>query len=309
MDNLVINNLDACPANRAPLAVLAATPESGDAPLDVSLNGSGSSDPDAGDRVVSYSFNFGDGSTEVTQASPSISHTYTEPGSYTAKLKVVDTSGLPSVEVSKLITVNEVVQEAIAPFIFIERTNVKLNNFITSELITVTGFAGALPVSATPGLQFSINGAPFTTTPGEILAGQTLAVRHVSANAEITATESTLTVGSGASAYSTVFRTVTTTLDHVPAPFDFGKIENVTAGSIVESGVQTLTAYDDAIVVPGAGVSYRINAGAWMTARSKILSGQTLQVRHTASSASLGYTKSSITVGGVKGSFTTRTRK
>src|SRR5205823_1013582 len=77
-------------------AVLQATHSSGPAPLTVTLNGSGSSDPDPGDRVASYTFYFGDGSTPVTQAGPSISHTYSNPGTYHATLTVTDRRGQAS---------------------------------------------------------------------------------------------------------------------------------------------------------------------------------------------------------------------
>ncbi len=71
-----------------PTAVISATPTSGDAPLNVSFNGSGSSDPDG--SIVSYAWNFGDGSTG---SGVSTSHTYNSAGNYTATLIVTDDSG------------------------------------------------------------------------------------------------------------------------------------------------------------------------------------------------------------------------
>jgi PKD repeat protein len=62
----------------------------------VELNGAGSSDPDAGDGVVEYTFDFGDGSAPVTQSSPEIEHTYTEVGNYQATLTVKDSRGAAS---------------------------------------------------------------------------------------------------------------------------------------------------------------------------------------------------------------------
>jgi PKD repeat protein len=59
----------------------------------VNFDASASSDPDAGDSVASYKFNFGDGSAPVTQATPTISHTYNSAGNYNATLNVVDTHG------------------------------------------------------------------------------------------------------------------------------------------------------------------------------------------------------------------------
>jgi hypothetical protein len=58
----------------------------------VNFDGSGSSDPDAGDAIASYTFDFGD-TYFVTQSGPTISHTYTANGVYTAKLYVTDTRG------------------------------------------------------------------------------------------------------------------------------------------------------------------------------------------------------------------------
>ncbi|MEP6741598.1 MAG: PKD domain-containing protein, partial [bacterium] len=81
--------------NRAPAAALNATPTSGYAPLAVNFDGSASSDPDAGDSVASFTFDFGDGSV-VTQSGSKIAHTYNAAGIYTAKLTVADNHGMVS---------------------------------------------------------------------------------------------------------------------------------------------------------------------------------------------------------------------
>ncbi len=86
----------ACAPNQAPTAQLAASPQAGFAPLEVELNGAGSSDPDTADGVVEYTFDFGDGTAPVTQSSPEIEHMYTEVGNYHATLTVKDTRGAAS---------------------------------------------------------------------------------------------------------------------------------------------------------------------------------------------------------------------
>jgi hypothetical protein len=98
----------ACAPNTAPLASLLAAPTSGNVPLTVGFNGAGSSDSDAGDSVASYTFNFGDGTAPVTQASPTIQHVYNQAGQFAARLTVTDTHGQVSSNMSEvIITVND----------------------------------------------------------------------------------------------------------------------------------------------------------------------------------------------------------
>jgi len=71
------------------VAVAKATPQTGYAPLVVSLDGSGSFDQDG--SIVSHGWSFGDG---TSGAGSVVSHTYTAVGTYTAVLTVTDSQGL-----------------------------------------------------------------------------------------------------------------------------------------------------------------------------------------------------------------------
>jgi PKD repeat protein len=82
-----------CLPNTAPLAALTANIINGTVPLTVTFNGSGSTDPDAIDTIATYTFNFGDGSDDVVQSSPVITHTFNEGGFYDVKLVVTDSRG------------------------------------------------------------------------------------------------------------------------------------------------------------------------------------------------------------------------
>ena len=73
--------------NARPTAVINATPLSGDAPLLVNFNGSGSSDDGS---IVSYAWVFGDGNSAN---GVNRNHTYANPGVYTARLTVTDDGG------------------------------------------------------------------------------------------------------------------------------------------------------------------------------------------------------------------------
>lgn len=99
-----VGNNQACAPNTCPVAVLDETsPASGNAPLTVNFTGASSSDPNQGDTIASYTFNFGDDSPLVTQASPTISHTYNSAGDFAATLKVTDSRGLISCNTAQVV--------------------------------------------------------------------------------------------------------------------------------------------------------------------------------------------------------------
>jgi glucose/arabinose dehydrogenase len=90
--------------NQAPVARISADPTSGPVPLAVSFDGRGSSDPDAGDTIASYSWDLDGDGTFGDATTATAAWTYTTPGSYTARLKVTDSRGLASDPASVTIT-------------------------------------------------------------------------------------------------------------------------------------------------------------------------------------------------------------
>jgi glucose/arabinose dehydrogenase len=91
LDDGTIRRITYAAGNQTPVAVAKATPTSGNVPLTVSFDASGSSDPD-GDKL-SYSWDLnGDGAYgDSTAQKPSF--TYTHAGSYRVGLEVTDTHG------------------------------------------------------------------------------------------------------------------------------------------------------------------------------------------------------------------------
>ena len=79
------------PIGSAPVAVLVVQPTAGPAPLDVTADGSGSSDPNG--TIVSYQFDFGDGTVIGPQPVSSAVHSLAE-GAWTVTLTVTDDEGL-----------------------------------------------------------------------------------------------------------------------------------------------------------------------------------------------------------------------
>ena len=87
--------------NLKPTAYLTASPTEGSKPLKVNFDASFSSDPE--DGVLTYEWDFGDGSSS-TSLSPS--HTFNKTGSFTATLSVTDGEGLQDMD-QTTIKVNE----------------------------------------------------------------------------------------------------------------------------------------------------------------------------------------------------------
>ncbi|MFI9756371.1 ThuA domain-containing protein [Streptomyces sp. NPDC051963] len=89
-----IYRVDYVQGNRSPIARFAPDRSSGPLPLEVTFDAGESYDPDG--TPITYSWDFdGDGTQDSTDPSPS--HTYTEPGRFTAQLTVTDPDGRTAV--------------------------------------------------------------------------------------------------------------------------------------------------------------------------------------------------------------------
>jgi len=94
-DGGTIRRVSFTPANQPPTAEATGTPTTGAAPLTVQFDGTGSTDPDAGD-TLSYAWDLdGDGQYDDSTASAP-SYTYTSQGVYVASLRVTDSHGASS---------------------------------------------------------------------------------------------------------------------------------------------------------------------------------------------------------------------
>ena len=75
---------------QGPAAVASANPDSGEAPLDVTLSGAGSSDPNDPQASLDFDWDLdGDGAYDDASGI-TVTHTYESKGSYTARLRVTD---------------------------------------------------------------------------------------------------------------------------------------------------------------------------------------------------------------------------
>jgi hypothetical protein len=194
-------------------------------------------------------------------------------------------------------------------FSFIERSGVATSAWITSEAVALTGFEAPVAVSVAANGQYRVNDGWWTAATGQVSPGDTLWVRHRSAADPGTATETSVTVGT----YTTIFRSVTSSVDRTPDAFTFGTKTNVVGGAEVESDPVEITGFNtDIAIVPGPGIAYSLDGGTTWSSTSGTLPyttpWTTVTVKHVATTQSRGYTKTYLRVGGVTGYFTTRTQ-
>ena len=131
--------------NDQPTADIEASPTSGDDPLDVSFDASSSSDPN--DDPLTYAWSFGDdGAAFDDSFEDSPSHTYTEPGTYLARVRVDDGRGGTDTDQVTINVANE------TPTATITSPTASLT-WSVGEVVSFTGTGtdpdqGALPASA-----------------------------------------------------------------------------------------------------------------------------------------------------------------
>jgi hypothetical protein len=151
----IVGNAPCAPPNLPPTGILTGTPSSGGPPLVVNFTGAGSTDPDPGDSIASYTFDFGDGSAPVTKSSPTISHTYNAPGVYTAQLTVTDSHGLPNDNTALfVINVTAILQNISTRAQVLTGDNVLIGGFI------VTGIQPKKVIVRAIGPSVKANGQP-----------------------------------------------------------------------------------------------------------------------------------------------------
>ena len=91
MDDGTVHRITYTAANQPPTAVITASPTNGPAPLTVSFDGTGSSDPEG--KPLSYSWDLNGDGTFGDATGPTASYTYTTAGAYHPSLRVTDDQG------------------------------------------------------------------------------------------------------------------------------------------------------------------------------------------------------------------------
>ena len=188
-------------------------------------------------------------------------------------------------------------------FTFVDQTGVALSTVTESAAITVAGINSPAAISIVDG-EYNINGGVFVSVSGTVSNGDVVKVRLISSASNSTAASTTLTIGGVSDTF-----TVTTAAagDTTPDAFSFIDQTNVPLSTLVESNTITVSGINAPTNLSISGGEYSKNAGAWASANTTVVNGDTIKVRRT-SSATPGTTGNVVVlIGGVGDTFSVTT--
>ena len=146
------------PANQLPVASFTATPTSGDAPLTVSFDASGSSDSDG--TIFSYAWNFGDGSSGSGETT---SNTFGTPGTYIVSLIVTDDDGATDIETATIVVNDPSGEDCTDPInlaVNVLPVNLACMEMVNLQFANDGNTVGDSPNGASANLQHTADGEP-----------------------------------------------------------------------------------------------------------------------------------------------------
>jgi hypothetical protein len=187
-------------------------------------------------------------------------------------------------------------------FAFTAQTNVTRSTVIVSNSIAVAGINTAAPIAVAGG-EYSIGGGAYTASAGTLNAGQTVTVRQTSSASFSTSTMATVTIGG----VSGEFTVTTEAADTTPTPFSFTAQTNVLRSTVVMSNSITVAGINAPAAVSVSGGEYAIGSGAYTASAGTVTAGQIVTVRQTSSASYATPTATTLTIGGVTGTFTVTT--
>lgn len=160
-------------------------------------------------------------------------------------------------------------------FSFNAQSDVEPNTWIESETRTITGISKKVAITTYSGLQYSIDGAEYTSSEGVINNGQTLQVRMLSSHVFNTEVTKTVKVGD----FSAYFSATTYAKDITPDTFSFANQIDIAQSNWIESEVVTISGINSTGIIIASGLEYSVNGADYTNAQGSIEDGQTLQVR------------------------------
>jgi hypothetical protein len=162
----------------------------------------------------------------------------------------------------------------------------------TSNAITVTGTTLSAPITVSSGNEYSINGGPFTSTPGTVQPGDLVTAQIVAPPTLNTTASAVVTIGGVTSTF-----TVTTAAQPI-AQAGFTDVTGASVGSDQISNPITVTSITapDSINI-SSGAEYSINGGPFTSAAGTVRPGDQVRVEATAASTYNTKVTAELTIG------------
>lgn len=181
----------------------------------------------------------------------------------------------------------------------------------TSSLPQVINGINAATGISCSACRYSVNGAAFTSGNGVVNDGDVVTLRLRSSGDYASTVSATVTIGGVSDTFSVRTRAAPVTPppapDTTPDAFTFATQTGVEPGSVVTSAPVTIGGIDAAAAVSVSGGEYSINGGDFGSAAGTVVAGDALRLRHTASASPARDTRTQLSVGGVVGTFVSRT--
>jgi hypothetical protein len=170
----------------------------------------------------------------------------------------------------------------------------------TSNAITVTGTTIPVPISITGGT-YSINGGPFTSSPGTVQPGDQVVVQMTAASGYNTTSSAIVTIGGVNSSF-----TVTTAAQPPQQP-GFTPVTGSSLGATQVSSPITIVGTTAEPISVSSGAEYSINGGPFTSAPGTVQPGDQVTVEVTAPSSYSTTATGVLTIGGSTSSFSVTT--
>ena len=230
---------------------------------------------------------------------------HTTPSTYSTTTTTTVTVGGISAQFSSTTEAEPLDTEPDA-FAFTAITDTELGAKIESDPITVSGIGTSVGISVTGG-EYKVNDGDYTAATGSVDAGDVVRVQHTSATTNSAATSTVLTIGNLSSTFTSTTKAEAAS-DDTPDAISFATRTDVELATLTESTVVTISGIDIPAAVSIDYGEYRIDGGDYTAAAGTIGNNQSLQIRHTSSSTNDGEQVSTVSVGTINASFTTRTK-
>ncbi len=189
-------------------------------------------------------------------------------------------------------------------FLFQKQDNVDKNTVLQSNEIQVSGIDTPVNIKIDNG-KYSIDGQNWTNQESTVGNHAKVKVQHTTSQDFNDSVSTVLSIGG----VQGIFLSNTVLKDVIPDNFIFNKKENVELNTVVISNEITISGINTETNISILGGQYSIDSAAWKQSESKVSNGSKIKVKHKSGSSSNQTVSTTLTVGGVKGIFTSVSKK